>query len=286
MRLTWAHLALPVALVVAVAVSSSHDQSVEAAGNIGAVIDVSAAIGGRYTAPRGIFEDPCTPPTEYVTILDPKSLPAGSIGASTRMGADGIPERAVVTYCKEPVSGDIVAGTLAIYWVGVPTPADLVPAVLAYLPDYLDPPEVSWPNMSPEHGWLFVKVPMDFRSSNLSPVTVTATVRNILGDTATASATATPDQLTFESGEGGSAVCSAAEARAAYVPGVYGACSYQYKNSSAIAGGEFGTTSTMRWVVTSNPVDPTQPPELTTASDQSLAVSEVQAIVTCYGSSC
>jgi hypothetical protein len=57
-------------------------------------------------------------------------------------------------------------------------------------------------------------------------------------------------------------------------------------NSSAIAGGAFSTRTTMFWAITSDPFDPGQPTELETFTTQSLAVSEVQAVVTCTGSGC
>lgn len=261
-----------------------------AAGNVsqGQVIDVSAAIGPRYAPPSGYWVDPCAEGSTFERVLDVGSLPGGgSAIGTTRTAPDGVVERAVVTYCRDDEFGDVVPGTLTIFWIGVPDPADLVPAVFAYLPDYLDPPVVEWPNMSPDRGWLFVKVPMDFRVNNLAPVTVTAIATNILGQTATASVTATPDRVVFTSGEGsGSAECSAEEAQSAYAPGAPGACSYRYVNSSAVVGGQFGTRTTMYWAVTSNPFDATQPTELDTWSEQALAVSEVQAVVTCSGSGC
>lgn len=279
--------ALLVTLVVAAVASTTIERQALAAGDSsrGAAINVSAAVAGRYATPSGVWVNPCEPSMEFVSVLNPDSLPAGSAMATSRTADDGVVERAVATYCWDPEDSTIVANTLSIFWIGVPDPADLVPAVFAHLPDYLDPPTVEWPNMSPEHGWLFVKVSMDFRVNNLKPITLTATATNILG-TATASVTATPDRLVFVSGEGGGTECSAEEAREAYVPAAYGACSYRYENSSAIVGGAFGSTTTMVWNITSNPVDPSQPTTLDTFTTQSLAVSEVQAVVTCTGSGC
>jgi hypothetical protein len=291
MRLTTVANSWGAALFVAVAVTAvvfpTHNRQTQAAGDSsrGEIIDVSAAVGGRYATPSAVWADPCDPPAEYVTILEPDALPTGSTVATSRTAADGVIERAIATYCWDPETSAIVTNTLRIYWIGAPDPADLVPAVFAYLPDYLDPPTVEWPNMSPEHGWLFVKVSMDFRVNNLKPITLTATATNVLG-TATASVTATPDRLAFVSGEGGSTECSAEEAREAYVSAAYGSCSYRYVNSSAIAGGAFSTRTTMFWAITSDPFDPGQPTELETFTTQSLAVSEVQAVVTCTGSGC
>ena len=251
----------------------------------GAVIDVSASVAGRYATPSAVWVDPCDPPTEYVTKLQPDSLPTGSTFATSRVAEDGVVERAIATYCWDDEASVLVPGSLTIYWLGLPDPGDLVPGILDYLPEYLEAPTVEWPNMSPEHGWLFVKVPMDFRVSNLAAVTLTATATNVLG-TASASVTAEPDRLVFVSGEGGGAECSAEEGRRAYVPRVYGACSYEYQNSSAIAGGAFPTRTTMFWAISSDPVDPDQPSELETWTEQALAVSEVQALVTCSGSGC
>jgi hypothetical protein len=190
------------------------------------------------------------------------------------------------TSCVDPETGLQDPTTINEYWVADPEPVDVVRAVFDYVEDYLDPPVVTWPNMSPEHGWLFVKVPMDFRVNNLGTVSVTATVTNALG-TASGTVTATPGTIAFSSGDqGGGARCTADQAREPYLPRNYGVCSYTYLNSSAIVGGAFSSLTTMAWDVTSSPADPSIPATLDTVTAQALAVSEVQAVVTCTGSGC
>lgn len=249
-----------------------------AAGNRGSgtSIDVSARVGGRYQEPSPMWVNPCSDGHEYQTDV---------LESIARVASDGVVEWVVHTYCYDPDEDRTVIASVRQFWIGVPDPADLVPAVFAHLPEYLDPPTVEWPNMSPDHGWLFVKVPMDFRVRNLEPITLTATATNILG-TATASATATPDRVVFASGDGGGAECSAEQAQEAYVPAVFGACSYRYESSSTVTGGAFGTRTTMYWAISSNPFDADQPTELDTWTEQSLLVSEVQAVVACSGSDC
>ena len=277
---------VPRALAIALAVSvwvPAGVNTATAAGDRGggAQIDVSARIGGRYSEPAGVWVNPCEAPLEFVSerLADDVSQRAW-----VRV-VDGVTEFMWQTYCYDPEEDQRVAATISQFWIANPDPGELIPPLFDYLPDYLDPPEVTWPNMSPEHGWLFVKVPMDFRINNLESVTLTASVTNVLG-TATASVTATPSRVEFQSGEAGGGGCSAEEARQPYVPGAPGACSYRYTNSSAVAGGAFGSTTTMVWDITSNPVDPSQPTTLETFTTQSLAVAEVQAVVTCTGSGC
>jgi hypothetical protein len=245
---------------------------------------VSARIGGNWGDPGGLSSNPCAAP--FISFVSKRfAEDAGPSRAATRPGAGGTTEKLWLNYCEDPLTGARDPANLVEFWLVDITPGDVVRAAYGYVADYLDPPEVYWPNMNRENGWLFVKVPMDFRVNNLGPVTITATATNSLGS-ATASITATPDLLTFASGEGGSASCSGAEARAGYVPGAPGACAYTYQNSSSIAGGAFGTTMTMEWSIVATPPDPIVPATLETVTGEALPVSEVQAIVTCYGGSC
>ena len=250
----------------------------------GARIDATARIGGRYADPPGIWMNPCAEGERFVS---ERSQDDAHSRARTRIASDGVTEALWQRFCVDPETGRRNPTTISEWWIADPRPEDLVPALVGMIEDYLDPPQVEWPNMSPEHGWLFVKVPMDFRVNNLTPITVTATVSNSIG-TATASATATPDTVLFDSGEGGGATCSAAQATEPYVARVFGACAYTYQNSSAIApnGYSFTTTTSMQWAITSAPANPTIPGVLDTFVSQDLAVSEVQAIVTCYGRNC
>ena len=188
--------ALAIALTVFLCVPA-HVNTATAAGDRGggAQIDVSARIGGRYREPAGIWVNPCEAPLEFVSerLADDVSQRAW-----VRV-VDGVTEFMWQTYCYDPEEDQRVAATISQFWIANPDPGELIPPLFDYLPDYLDPPEVTWPNMSPEHGWLFVKVPMDFRINNLDSVTLTASVTNVLG-TATASVTATPSSVEFAVG--------------------------------------------------------------------------------------
>lgn len=249
-------------------------------GSGGASFDVSASLAGRYADPQGIWNNPCEAP--YVWSSKRLTEDVAARGLS-RIRGDGVTEYLWEVKCEDPETYEL--SYVLDYWISAPTPGDLVADLAEILPGYLDPPDVSWPNASPEHGWLFVKVPMDFRIDNLDSVTVTASVTNAIG-TATASATATPSVAAFDSGEGGGTECDFEGATVAYVPGTPSACAYTYQNSSAIAGGSFGSTTTVRWDVTSVPSDPSLPASMDTFTSQALPVSEVQAIVTCSGSGC
>ena len=252
----------------------------------GGSIDVSAAVAGRWANPPGLWVNPCSNP--YSDFRSNRfANDAGPSRGASRTRSDGVTERLWEVSCVDPLTGRTDPTTITDFWVAEPDPTVVVRDVFEHITDYLDPPTVTWPNMSEEHGWLFVKVPMDYRISNLQPVSVTATVSNALGS-ASATVTATPGLVTFTSGEGGGDQCTADQAREPYVPRSYGDCSYTYQNSSAIApnGYSFGSTTTMRWDITSSPADPAIPVSLDTFVEQLLPVSEVQALVTCVGAGC
>lgn len=246
--------------------------------------DVSAQLAGRYPIPSGIWVNPCEDPFVYTS--DRLATDAGA-RALTRIRADGVTEYLWEVSCRDPETSAI--SFVQDFWIGSPTPEDIVLDIMEILPAYLDPPDVEWPNMNEENGWLFVKVPMDFRINNLGPVTVTASVPNVFtGGNVSASATATPATVSFVSGEGGGAQCTALQAAGPYVHAVDDACEYTYQNSSSTApnGYSFDALTTMDWEITSSPADPTIPATLPTSSGQALPVSEVQAVVTCIGNDC
>lgn len=262
-------------------VQAGADAEVPSTG--GARFDVSAQISGRYANPAGVWDTPCDPPFVYRARFLGEN--GDTTGANRQIRADGVAEFLWSVTCEDPATGGLSA--LWDFWIPAPQPSDLVADLAEVLPGYLNPPDVVWPNSSPEHGWLFVKVSMDFRIGNLRPVTVIASVTNLVGSVS-ASATATPDTVSFVSGEGGGTSCSASQAQEPYIPRAFGACSYAYQNSSAIApnGYSFGSTTTMRWDITSSPADPIVPASLDTFVEQLLPVSEVQALVTCVGAGC
>lgn len=261
-------------------VPASAAANVDSTVSGGATFDVSASIAGRYADPAGVWVNPCEEP--FVWSSRRLADDAG-VRAERRTRADGVIEYLWQVKCEDPETFQL--SLVNEFWVSAPTPGDIVADLAEILPGYLDPPVVSWPNSSPDHGWLFVRVPMDFRISNLGAVSVSASVTNAMG-TVSASATATPSVAVFSSGEGGGTECPFDAATLEYVPRSPGVCSYTYANSSAIAGGTFESMTTVRWEITSTPTDPSIPPSLDTFAGQALAVSEVQAVVTCQGSGC
>lgn len=279
---TIATCGVAVGALIATAGPASGAGDIPAAG--ARVIDVSAFVGGGWGDPAGISQSHCAAGFEFDSH---RLADDASARALIRTGPDGVVEKLWQTSCVDPATGLMDPTTILEFWLADVTPADIVRAVYKYVPDYLDPPEPSWPNMNTENGWLFVKVPMDFRVQNLGPVTVTATVSNSLGADS-ASITATPATLHFVSGEGGGTSCTADQAREGYAPGSPGACAYTYNNSSSTApnGYSFPSTMTMDWALESTPSDPIVPATLDTTADQLLPVSEVQAVVTCYGNDC
>jgi len=252
----------------------------------GRTINASAALGGLFPASPPKTPKPCPTDPDAIEGNGPRQnepyrfqIVGETLDPATRV-VDGVTQERWISHCGETAFG-------TFFWVSTPTPGPMVDALFDIVKKELDDPQVLWPNMNKKFGWLYVKVPMDFRVGNVAPITATATVSNALGSS-TASVTATPSSITFSSGEGGARSCTVAQAREKYVPRLPGACAYTYKNSSATAsdGYSFDTTMTVTWDITSTPVDPTLPATLETSTDALLPVSEVQAIVTCIGKSC
>lgn len=185
------------------------------------------------------------------------------------------------TACRDPITLLVEYLSLRAVWVPLVTQEVVVASLSQRLEDLLEAPALSWPSMDREFGWLYVKAPMDFRIVPIEAVSLTATVTNLTGSV-TATVSATPISVRFESGEpGGAAVtCSIASATAGYLTSSPGQCAYTYQNSSAIgAGGEFGWRATLLWQVTTS--SPQFPPRvLPTVSYGTVAVAEAQAVVT------
>jgi len=286
MRIRVGLTALAACVATALPATVDAGAGAEPTNSQGRTINVSARVQGRYDDGRSGWTNPCTNP-DFPTFNDARSsADAGPTRGATRTGSDGVREVLWEAWCENPDTGVRDPSNLQTFWIADPSPDALVPPLAALISEYLDPPDVEWPNMNKENNWLFVKVPMDFRVNNLGEITVTATVTNIVG-TATASVTATPATVSFVSGEGGSSTCTAEQATAPYVHAATDACEYTYELSSTVQGGAaFGSITTMDWAITSTPADPTIPATLDTWTEQSLLVSEVQAIVTCIGNDC
>lgn len=284
-------LACGVVLVIGLAASASPasaagSETTSSAG--GKVINVSAAVAGSTGAnPPASISVPCDRADEGAVWETVVYDGAGGIGGNA--GTQPVVVNGNTKYisrCRVP--GEPFFTQQTIYFAGPPQAGQLVEAVFKELPKYLDDPVAVWPNMSQEFGWLFVKVPMDYRIPNIGTVTTTATATNTLGS-ATASVTATPSQVSFVSGDsGGSDSCTMEAAREAYVPRSPGDCAYTYENSSATAanGYSFEASVTVTWDISSVPANASLPATLTTSTPLAVPVSEVQAVVTCIGSGC
>lgn len=199
---------------------------------------------------------------------------------ATTRESNGVTETLYVETCAGEQSGSFV-------WVPNITAADLLPALSDRVRAELQPPQVQFEGLDPEFGWAYVTVPLDFRVTNLAPVSVTASVA--AGPLFVwATVTATPSTVTFLPGEprGGPMSCSSSGAAMAYYPDTPGECSYTYRDTSAISanGRTFTTTLSVDWVVTYDSSSGSGTlPTLTLSSSTELAVAEIQALVTCTG---
>ena len=170
------------------------------------------------------------------------------------------------------------------------TPHDLLPGILDQLRrGALPKPEPVFELLDPEHGWAYVRTPLDFRAGGSSwrPVSVTASVGPVW-----ATVTARPQTLTFDPGDAGGpgpVRCDGDGPVAAYVPETPGACSYTYANASStspVDGYHFETTLTISWSISwasSTGAGGALAP-FETSSSTPLAVAEVKGLVTCTGS--
>ena len=113
-------------------------------------------------------------------------------------------------------------------------------------------PEPVLEMLDPEFGWAYVQTPLDFRAGGDSWRTVSVTAR--LGPV-WATATASPETLTFDPGDPGGApvvLCAGDAPIAPYIAEVPGECSYTYVNASSTSsydGYHFLATLTIDWAV-------------------------------------
>ena len=258
-------------------------------------IDSSAFLQGGYD--HGDLGDGWPCPTYNVDAGTPEATEAVGIrrsgpqaevklgGAVAERTIDGVVQRQWHTWC-ERADGSRIPFTFEFFWVGFPTPANLVPAVYERVVEELAAPTPQWQFVD-EFSWLYVHTPMTLRITNLAPINATATVSNIFG-TATASVTATPVEVVFTTdpvAETDPVACSIPALRQPYVPGE--GCTVAYRHSSAITDDDhFGYTLTVRWDVVSEPPRPGLGTTLETSFTDRIQVAEVQAVVTCQGSGC
>lgn len=192
-----------------------------------------------------------------------------------------VTERQYVVGCRDPDTGVVDEATRGLVWVPVISEVTLIPDVMAELVKVVPAPEVFFPVADPVFGWLYVNTPMEVRVSNLEAVSVEVSARNAVSE-ATASATAWPVGVVFESGEpgGGGVVCSVAGVQAGWDrndPDGSG-CVYVYRNSSAVTPSDlFQANTRVQWHVTgTGGLDMV----IETHALDHVAVAEVQAVVT------
>ena len=191
-----------------------------------------------------------------------------------------VTERQYVVGCRDPDTGVVDEATRGLVWVPVISEVTLIPDVMAELVKVVPAPEVFFPVADPVFGWLYVKTPMEVRVSNLDEVSAVVTAANAVSS-ATATATAVPVEVVFESGEpgGGRVVCSVEAVQMGWDrndPDGSG-CVYSYANSSAVTPSDrFQAHTVVRWHVTgTGGLDMT----IETQAFDVVAVAEVQAVV-------
>jgi len=220
---------------------------------------------------------------EAVETVATASTPGTSIGFS--LGVDDtfvIQSIEWATACAPDQSAGVSQyepGTTQRWWVTVPTPDAVFPDLLAEVSSRLAAPEVFWPNVDREFGWVYVQVDNDIRIDAVDDVRVSRSVSNLAGSVSVW-IQAEPSGITFESGDpdGGIARCSYDQATAPYRLDRATHCSYSYEYSSAGAGfhDAFTTRTTVDWDITaSHPLTVDNP---TSWRQESVQVAEVQAV--------
>jgi hypothetical protein len=180
-------------------------------------------------------------------------------------------------------------GASVFVWVPLVSVGDLVPGALEYLEARLPRPDPTLHPVDPEFGWVYVQVPVDFRTApaTLEPVSVTVSVD---GPTPVwVTVTALPSGLRFMPGDGGGAsivACGPAGATAEYVGEVPGECSYTYRKASSTSGdgSRFDAEMQIAWDVTY--VSSAGPGVLSVAPTSTgfpIVVAEVKGLVVCTG---
>jgi hypothetical protein len=170
------------------------------------------------------------------------------------------------------------------------TPQDLLPGILDELRHRsLPTPVPVFELLDPQHGWAYVRTPLDFRAGGNTwrPVSVTASVGPVW-----ATVTARPHTLTFDPGDlagPGPVACGGENPVAPYVAAQPGACSYTYVNASStspVDGYHFQTRLTIAWSIswTSSTGAGGALAPYSTSATSLLAVAEVKGLVTCTGS--
>lgn len=240
-------------------------------------------LGRDWPCPDVVIDGELVGQTRNSMAVEDTGILSGAVRERERV-VDGRTQKRWVSFCRPNVPGHS-STDITLFWVAVPIPAELVPAVYAEAIELLAAPLPQWQFVD-EFDWLYVHTPMTLRVTNLAPVTASATVSNIFGS-ASATVSARPVELVFtsEAPDTPSVSCSIDELRQSYVPGE--GCTVQYGHSSAItADDHFGYTLTVRWEVESTPPRPDLGSTIETSYSDRIQVAEVQAVVTCQGSGC
>ena len=187
------------------------------------------------------------------------------------------------TACAPAVNSpsfEFQSGTEQRYWIKRPTQASIVPGLVAEVAANLEAPDIFWPNVDPEFGWVYVTVENDIRIDPVSNVRRTASVSNLVGSVS-AWVEASPSKIVFDPGEPGSpgTACTYAAATALYAIEFASSCFYRYANSSSIAtvvDNAFVTRTTMSWnIAASGPFTYADPESW---REETIQVAAVQAI--------
>lgn len=271
------------ATAIATSATAANAAGGESGGSAsGRTIDASARIfGGRYAGGGGGGDGNCA---VWLRLADgglPGWIEEGYPPPHERV-VDGITEEAYYHWC-----GELSHATAGLVWVPQITADDVLPELYEILSAELDDPVTRFEALDPEFGWAYVRVPLDVRVDGVETVSVTASLS--AGPLSVwATVTATPTMVRYGPGEprGAELGCAYVDATAPYYPTVPGACSYLYKDTSAVSpnGRTFTTSTAVAFAVTYDSSSGSGTYDaLETSSTTELAVAEIQALVTCTG---
>lgn len=240
-------------------------------------------LGRDWPCPDVVVGDEVVTQTRNSMAVEDAGVASGAVYERERV-VDGRTQKRWVSFCRPDVAG-LPSTDITLFWVAVPIPTELVPAVYDEAIALLAAPLPRWQFVD-EFDWLYVHTPMTLRVTNLAPVTASASVSNIFGS-ASATVSARPIELVFttEAPDTPAVTCSIDELRRSYAPGE--GCTVVFGHSSAITGDDhFGYRLVVRWEVDSTPPRPDLGTTIETTFTDRIQVAEVQAVVTCQASGC
>jgi hypothetical protein len=212
------------------------------------------------------------------------SAPGGSVGISIAIDptfeVEYVEWRTACAPAEDSLLSAYEDGTERRYWIKRPTQGSVVPDLVAQVTANLAAPDVFWPNVDPEFGWVYVTIDNDVRIAPMANVRREARVGNLVGSVS-AWVEASPSQIVFEPGEPGSPgmSCSYESATAPYAIEFASSCFYRYANSSSIGtvvADAFVTRTTVSWeIASSGPLTYSDPESW---REETIQVAAVQAI--------